>query len=313
MKHNALLIITILTILMGLTSCGDEPDMPYMGVKPAASEKADSLKMNDPLWKRHHKAALKILCIGNSFTINATTYMPWLVAGLNSDSICIARLTRSGCSLAQHWTSHVEDTPDYDFYYSDGGGWKLSGIKTIDEALTLLDWDIITIQQTSGHSGLYRTYQPYLDNLVQLFRETNPAGLLAWHYTWAYTPWTEHPEFNNYGRDSDKMYDAIMEAGDKASIGFDIKILSAPLIKKMREEFADVENGFSSDGYHIVDDFALYALSALWYDTLVSPLCGTSRQELNSLPAGVREDGMDKVEEIIRGILVSKHRKIPTR
>lgn len=302
MRIKLLTLLAILAMLTALTACGDDRE-PDPGYKPAKTDVDHSLLKRDPLWQRHHDSCLKILAIGNSFTINATTFMPWMTDRLNGDSICIARLTRSGCSLAQHWTSHVEDSPDYDLYYSDGGGWALSDIKTIDEALSIFDWDIITLQQTSGWAGLYRTYQPYLDNLKMLFMETNPDALLAWHYTWAYTPWTEHPEFKNYGRDSEKMYEAIMDACDRASEDFDIRIYSATLIKRMREEFPEVENGFSEDGYHIVDPFALYALSALWYDALVSPLCGTSRHLTGALPAGVKEEGLEKVEAIIRSIM----------
>ncbi|MDE7347558.1 MAG: DUF4886 domain-containing protein [Muribaculaceae bacterium] len=292
------ILAVIYAVLMAMTSCGNDEE-PYC---PAASIDS-SIYKDHPLRLRHRGSCLKILCIGNSFTINATTYMPWLVDHLNGDSICVARLTRSGCSLKEHWTSHADDSEDYDFYYSDSGKWAEADIKTIDVALAILDWDIITIQQVSGYSGLYSTYQPYLDNLTRLFRETNPAAQLAWHYTWAYTPWTKHSHFKNYGSDSEKMYDAIMAAGDKASEGFDIRILSAPLIKRMREEFPEVENGFSDDGYHIVDPFALYALSALWYDTLIRPACGTCRPPAGALPPGVKEEGLDKVEAIIRSIL----------
>ncbi len=288
-------------MLMMFASCGSEqePDWVYV---PAKSPSDTCRMKDDPLWLRHHDSCHKILAIGNSFTINATTYLPWLFDKLNGDSICIAKLTRSGCSLDMHWKSHTEDSPDYDFYYSDNGDWTLSDIKTIDEALQILDWDIIVIQQVSGWSGLYYTYQPYLDNLVSLFHETCSSALLAWHFTWAYTPWTQHTEFKNYDRDSEKMYDAIMEAGNKASEKFDLRIPSATLIKRMREEYPEVENGFSEDGYHIVDDVALYALSTLWYEVLVSPFFGTSSLDVKQLPESVDAESIRKAKDIIKDL-----------
>lgn len=303
MKYRGNLLMSICLMLMALTSCSDEPEGIDVRYLPAAAPADTSSYSDNPLWRRHHDSCLKILAIGNSFTINATTYMPRLIQRLNGDSICIARITRSGCSLDMHWASHAADSPDYDFYYSDNAGWVLSDIKTLDRALTFFDWDIITIQQASGWSGLYYTYQPYLENLVRLFHETNPGALLAWHYTWAYTSWTEHPEFKNYDRNPEKMYAAIIEAGDMASEDFDLRIPSATLIKRMREEFPDVENGFSSDGYHIVDDFALYALSSLWYEVLVCPLTDTSCLDTSTLPPSVSDIGMDKIDEIIRSLL----------
>lgn len=285
-----------------LSSCGNDRDPDGLVYVPAKQPFDTCIIKDNPLWIRHHKSCHKILAIGNSFTINATSYMPWLVNRLNGDSICIARLTRSGCSLDMHWKSHQEDSPDYDFYYSDNGGWVLSDIKTIDEALLFFDWDIIVTQQASGWSGLYYTYQPALDNLVCLFREACPTARLAWHYTWAYTPWTQHSEFKNYDRDSEKMYNAIIDAGDKASENFDIRIPSATLIKRMREEYPEVENGFSEDGYHIVDDRALYALSSLWYEILVKPYFGRSSLDRSEFPSGVSAESVRKALDIIKDL-----------
>lgn len=232
--------------------------------------------------------------------------MPWLFNTLNEDSICIARLTRSGCSLEMHWQSHAEDSPDYDFYFSDSGSWRLSDIKTIDDALHVLDWDVIVIQQASAWSGMYRTYQPYLDSLVKLFRETNPEAKLAWHYTWAYTASTDRTEFKNYDRNPEKMYNAIINAGDRASENFELSIPSATLIKRMREAYPEVENGFSEDGYHIADDIALYALSTLWYEVLAGPYTGTSSLGVTEFPAGIDAEDLQKGLDIVKDLTGSR-------
>ncbi|MDE6741601.1 MAG: DUF4886 domain-containing protein [Muribaculaceae bacterium] len=295
-------LIAILMLLTITSSCGDDPEYERPAFDITVAETDPMINMATPLWERHHDTPLKILCIGNSFTNNATTYMPWLIERLNADSICLAKLTRSGCSLQMHWQSHLENTEDYSLHYSDQGEWKLSDVKTIDRALTFFDWDIITIQQVSGRAGVYTTYQPYLANLLALFKATDPDASLAWHYTWAYTPWTNHPDFKIYDHNSEKMYQAIMEACDRASEEFDIRIPSADLIKMMREEFPKVENGFSEDGYHISDSLALFALSSLWYDVTVSPTCGTCRQKTD-IPSDLNAQDMEKVEEIIVSIL----------
>ncbi len=301
MKLCLNLLLPFWIIALALTSCREEPEVVY---EPALERPDPAMLMATPLWQRHAESSLKILCIGNSFTHNATSYMPWLLERLNGDSICIGMLTRSGCSLKQHWTNHSDNVEDYEFMYSDGGKWvKCDYVKTFDLALMFFDWDIITLQQMSGWAGLYRTYQPYLSYLVKLFKETNRNALLAWHYTWAYTPWTEHPEFQNYDNNSQKMYEAIIEAGDKASEEFDMRLPSATLIKMLRDAFPEVENGFSTDGYHIVDDFADFALSALWYEVLVGARYGTSVFPADVLPEEVGKEGMDKVEDIISAIL----------
>ena len=260
-------------------------------------------KAPGPSIRNFSEEPLRILAIGNSFTHNASNYVPFIINELNEDSVYMAKLTRSGCSLSMHWASHCSDTPDYDFHYSENGKWYAGDIKTIDSALALYDWDIIVIQQASGDSGIYDTYQPYLDNLVQLFRATNPRALLAWHYTWPYRDGTTHDYFARYDRDPETMYHAILNACDRASEGFDIKIPSATLIWEMRQKYPEVEDQFSTDGYHISDPMALYALSVLWYQCLISPECNTSALTLQHYPSGIDAGQMERALEII-GTLV---------
>lgn len=295
-------LIAILTLLGLMISCGDDPEYDRLAVDIKVVETHPMLDMATPLWERHHDTPLKILCIGNSFTNNATTYMPWLIERLNADSICIATLTQAGCSLKMHWVNHIDNTEDYCLRYSDQGKWILSEVKSIDRALTFFDWDIITLQQVSGLAGIYSSYQPYLTNLLLLIRTTNPEASLAWHYTWAYTPGTKHENFKNYGRNSERMYQAIMETCDRASEGFDIRLPSATLIKRMREEFPEVKDGFSEDGFHISDPFALFAMSSLWYDVIIAPKSGGSRQPTD-IPSGLNAQDMERVDEIIERIL----------
>lgn len=303
MNIRQYIIFKLIVILCATTSCrGDYEEISHMRLSAGVEEDTITRNHND-LWERHRDTPLKILAIGNSFTLNATTYMPQLIWKINRDGVCVTTLIRSSCSLSMHWDNHVNNSTNYKCYYNDNADWIRSEITTIDEALTTLDWDIIIIQQVSGYSGIYSSFQPYLNNLVDLFRETNPSAMLAWHYTWAYTSLCQHPDFKNYDNDSDIMYSAVMEAGDRASDFFDLKIPSATLIKRLREEFPDVEDGFSKDGQHISDRFALYALSSLWYDVLIEPWVGTMRHSIDWLPVDVDEKGIDKMEEIISNIL----------
>ncbi len=292
----------LVAILFLCSSCSEKkefPDSVWAGVVSvnAVEEGSDTL-----LWQRHENADLRILAIGNSFTINAATYFPWLVDRLNDDSVCIARLTQSGCSLSMHWDNHVDNKPNYDFYYSDNGGWSLSEIKTIDAALLALDWDVIVIQQQSGLSGVFSSYYP-LPGLVALFRETNPNAKIAWHYTWPYREGTNHGDFARYDENPQKMYEAILEAGDRASEDLDIKIPSATLIWEMRQQYPEIEDQFSEDGYHISNDMALFSLSTLWYECLVTPFLTTSSLDLSQYPEEINPGQFARAKEIIRSLV----------
>lgn len=271
-----LLLIALLPSLL-LISCSDEK---YVGLSVASVPKDPKPYLEQlPISKRHMNSPLKILAVGNSFTTCATYRLPEMVKHFNCDTVCIAKLVRSGATLSMHWTSHRNDTPDYEMYYSDDGAFVKSEICTIDDALAVMNWDIIVVQQASGLAGVYSTYQPALGFLLRLFRESNPDVQIAWQYTWAYMPGTVHVDFYRYGYDSERMYADVVAAGDRACAEerIEVPVRSAVLMHRLREEYPDVKDGFSTDGYHIDSPgLAGYALSALWYEALVSPLTATS-------------------------------------
>lgn len=302
MKDFIILILFVVPLLIGLVSCDNQID-PISINEEVKSLPSSIGKSDESMWERHHNSKLKILAIGNSFTSNATHYMPELINNLNGNNICIATLIQGAYSLENHWNSYKNGTSDYILDYSYNGTWIRSNIKTINEALRLFDWDIIVIQQVSGKSGQYNTYQPYLDNLVSLFREINPGAVLVWHYTWAYTSGYTHEDFKNYNYDSEEMYNAIIEAGNQATLTFDWSIPSATLIKRMREEFPEVQNGFSNDGIHITDHFAQYSLSSLWYETLINPYFNTSCLDYPSFPNNVSISWQQKILNIIKELI----------
>lgn len=161
----------------------------------------------------------------------------------------------------------MEDHADY-FYVPNGGPvTRMAGIR---ETLVSDTWDVITLQQVSGLSGLPESYEPYLTKLAEAVRAACPGAKLYFHQTWAYEPDSDHPHFSNYGCDQQKMYDAIIAASEAAAqrIGAEL-IPSGRVIQQLRTrvpEF-DYPNGGISlcrDGYHMSFDYGRYAVAATW-------------------------------------------------
>ena len=298
-------LILLPALLVG--ACSDEK---YVGLRVPMSPSYNMVdKESQPIYKRHKDTPLKILAIGNSFTNCAIHYLPPLINKLEGDSVCIAKLVKSSASLSMHWNSHISNSADYDLYYSDGGTYKETDIKSIDEALTILDWDIIVVQQVSGLSGIYSSYEPYIHYLLDLFRESNPGVLTAWQCTWAYMPGTIHSDFFRYEYDSERMYAAIIGACSRVSSYVDIVIPSAVAIRRLREAFPEVEDGFTVDGYHLdLTGLAGITLSSLWHECLIAPYTGVSstdrRQYFNS--GKIENSDTDKALDIVADIMRSK-------
>ncbi|MDE5842460.1 MAG: DUF4886 domain-containing protein [Muribaculaceae bacterium] len=294
-------LVCMVVLMMLPAGCNDDKDTDWPVVLDMSlPEERDPLFDTIPAGNPHKDKSLKILAIGNSFTVNATTFLPWLVAVNNSDSVCVARMYHSGCSLKMHWDYHCSREAEYYFQYSSGGKWDIIGeMVSFDRGLTMLDWDVIVIQQVSGDSGRYSTYEPYLNCLLRLFRIAHPNVKIAWHYTWAYREGADHPSFKHYGQDSQKMYEDIMKAGDRASQHVDYRILSATLLQKMRKVYPEVEDGFAEDGYHISDSRAKFALGLLWYECLIAPVTLHSSLEDPAVPGGINPDEMTRAYQVL--------------
>ena len=128
---------------------------------------------------------LKILFIGNSFSRDAVMYLPAHLKDIAPEinlSVGIAYL--GGCTLGGHYVYGQNNDKIYSYDRSVGGDkWTLVGGKSLQEIVIADDWDIISFQQQSAASRDYATYQPYLNDLVNLVFGLRKNVRLAWLFT----------------------------------------------------------------------------------------------------------------------------------
>jgi hypothetical protein len=113
---------------------------------------------------------IKILSIGNSYSLDALSYVPFILENLNIDvNIQIGILYMGGAALNDHLYNFENQAPNYNFFYYDGdGSWQNLGQQTIQSILYNYDWDIIMLQQVSHLAANWSSYQPTLDILTSL-------------------------------------------------------------------------------------------------------------------------------------------------
>ena len=214
------------------------------------------------------KDTLKVLAIGNSFSQDAFYYLQDLaIAG--GHKLYNLNLYMGGCSLARAWCNLGENTKYDAEFMSKAPVCKLS----IDEALDLQDWDIVTLQQASGFSGIYDSYHPYLQKLVDHVRQKLPNARLWWHQTWAYETDSKHSHFEYYSYDQETMWEAIMKASRKMYMfGFGEIIPCGQAVQNLRKEkFFDYQNGGLSlcrDGFHMHLVYGRLLTACVWYEKL---------------------------------------------
>ena len=231
-----------------------------------------------PAAARKYGETLRILAIGNSFSDDGMEHLPAILEDLGIENVELARLYVGGCTLERHYNFYRNEEAAYLFYHSKAGEnkWVKANEKvTMQYALAMGEWDIITLQQASGVSGLYNSYVPYLEQLITIVSKAQPQAELVWHMTWSYSTDSNHGEFPNYDRDQMKMYNAITECVHRLLKDYktiDKIIPSGTAIQSLRQsEVNNSPKDFTRDGYHMDFGAGRYALACTWYESIVKP------------------------------------------
>lgn len=126
------------------------------------------------------KDTLRLFVIGNSFSQNATRYLPQLAAE-KERGLVIGRAELGGSPLKRHW-EHAEAAEADSL---DPKGRPYHG-KSLRMLLSEGTWHIVTIQQYSMHSTDPATYEPYARKLFDYIKAIQPQAEVVLHQTWAY-------------------------------------------------------------------------------------------------------------------------------
>ncbi|MBR5876997.1 MAG: DUF4886 domain-containing protein, partial [Alistipes sp.] len=229
---------------------------------------------------------LRILAIGNSFADDAMEYLPKFTGQLECEHVELARLYIGGCSLERHVREYRSGKASYDFYHYDSDSYdKGSNLShnwsksksSMEDALKMGEWDVITMQQVSGYSGIWESYQPHLDELVAIVRKHQPKARLAWHMTWSYSQDSKHGDFKRYGNSQEQMDNAIVATARKVyeqTPYFDYMIPSGVAIEALRHTINNPPKDLTRDGYHLDLGMGRYAAACVWYKVLIEPFTG---------------------------------------
>ncbi len=235
---------------------------------------------------------LRVLSIGNSFSTDAQRWLNSLSQAYGKE-IETYNLFIGGQGLEGHLANFTSGTKAY---LLERNGHPLQNETSIQDALALHDFDVITLQQVSGLSGLADTYNPYITEIVSLIKEAQPDAELVLHQTWAYDEDSNHHDFPRYNNDRNEMYESIKDATNQVADELGIRIFEVgEVIQRLRNseyfgtsgsheisyspydnpitfpEAAEDPNNPPSlvrDGYHLNEYYGRYAAAATWYATL---------------------------------------------
>jgi hypothetical protein len=202
-------------------------------------------------------STLKVLAVGNSFSVDAMEYLYKIADDYGIDEIVLGILYIPGASLETHVQSLNKDYKNYIYYKNTDDEWTNSPGTKLIEGLVDEDWDVITVQQVSGSSGLPASYNEDLDTLLEFIYDnmTNAATKVVWHMTWAYQQNASHNSFPNYDSDQMTMYNAIVDTvQSEINTRDDLEyvIPSGTTIQNLRTSY--MGDYMTVDGYHLSRD-----------------------------------------------------------
>ena len=205
-------------------------------------------------WK--DDGVLKILTIGNSFSVDCMQFVYNIAKAAGIQKIKLGNLYISGCSLETHLNNAKSDAKAYTFYTNNSGTWVTNSNYKLSAGVKSDNWDFVSFQQASGSSGKADTYAT-MDQLLPIVEGycTNANVEFMWHMTWAYQGNSTHSSFKDYNKNQMTMYNAIVNA-------VKTKIVPNKKITRIVPNGTAVQNARTSylgdtltrDGYHMSKD-----------------------------------------------------------
>jgi hypothetical protein len=212
---------------------------------------------------------IKILAIGNSFSVDSMEYLWNIANNYGYSNVILGNLYIGGCSVETHYFNSLGDHKNYIYYKNITGEWVSKENTSLLEGLLDEKWDIITMQQASGKSGVASTYEPFVSELIKYVEKYQPQATLMWNMTWAYQNDSQHGEFVNYDHSQLKMYKAIVKTVKKLIINnnkFKMIIPVGTAIQNIRT--SSVGDFLTRDGFHLSLGLGRYVAGLTWFKTI---------------------------------------------
>jgi hypothetical protein len=155
---------------------------------------------------------IRILGVGNSFTVNSTKYLTSIIDSDKDVDADVGVAYIGGCSLDRHMAvakAHEEDPEDpkgriYQYIVNRKTVKKSAALK---EMLLDGEWDYITIQQVSSKSYKPESFYPYARELHDYIKKYAPKATIVIHETWPHR--IDCPRTKQWNLPPDAMYEKL--------------------------------------------------------------------------------------------------------
>lgn len=232
---------------------------------------------------------LKILFVGNSFSVDTAQHLPQVAQSLGVKNIHVGVLYIGGCSTRRHYTNILNNVKGYDYYENFGNGeWTCTNETSSNDAIVSDDWDYIALQHGTidGSRNTDIQYYDVFEPLVAEIRAIAPEkAKIVFNMHWVGESWHTHPEIVSFGGDTARMYEIITDIVSNHLVntkGLDSVTPVGTAIQNARTSRIESLN---RDGYHLSLGTGRYIASLAFFASLT----GVSVDNIEWTPDDVNE------------------------
>lgn len=237
---------------------------------------------------------LRILCFGNSYACDAYSYVPYIMKNVAPNvNLTLGVLHGPNATLESHLHDYLQSDSLYDFYYKFKGSGKWGSVKNCPIQIPLNDekWDMIIFQQGSLASRDYSLYQPYLDSLIMVLKDT-----LSYPFKSGWLMIPAYPEGHSLleGTTSDSMFYDLAACTDSVLNQTEVSFIipgGAAIQNARTTEFNNFGYHLTFDGRHLQEGIPCLIEAYTVVQTLLNE-CGIS--------ASIYTDDLDVTESWLR-------------
>jgi hypothetical protein len=213
---------------------------------------------------------IKILCIGNSFTVDAFEAHLAPLASADNVELVLGYPYKGGTRMDQH--RHYVENNDSVYNYRKIVNGKLSKTDNANLLHVIKDenWDYVIFQTNHQTGGFFYSYFPYLISLMEYVKTniSNPDVIFGLYMCWAYDSTSTYTGFDLYDKNQLKMYESIVDCTWRVAktVGIELIIPVGTAIQNGR--CTSIGDNFNRDGYHLNYDWGRYTASCAWYEKI---------------------------------------------
>lgn len=192
---------------------------------------------------------LKVLAIGNSFSICVLKEMPKIAKDLGCP-LDFCSMYIGGCTLDKHaanlkkpdanpylvtWSYVSVPKGKEPFLGALSKNKDKRNVSNIEKMLKADKWDIVTVQQGSHQSWVAKSYEPHGTKLLNAIKKHAPQAKIYVQQTWSYTPWDKR--LKGWKIDQNQMFDKLEKAYGKFAKSHGLEIIpTGEAIQRYRKE-----------------------------------------------------------------------------